>query len=91
MCGWDRCVCVFVCICARGPCKAWMCDIRDHGYDRKEGVCVCVRVRVCVCVCKRQGEMRGWALCLRPSKGYVWQGKVCACHPRGGCGGVTHE
>ena len=40
-----------------------MCDIRDHGYDRKKGVCVCV------CVCVR--NERGWASCLRPSEGYV--------------------
>lgn len=38
-----------------------MCDIRDHGYDRKKGVCVCVCVR----------NERGWASCLRPSEGYV--------------------
>lgn len=39
-------------------------------------------------VCEKQGEARGWALCLRLSEGYVWQGKVCARHPRGR---VTHE
>lgn len=38
MCGWDKGVC--------GPCKAWICDIRDHGCDRKSCVCMYVCVYV---------------------------------------------
>lgn len=53
---WLGQVCVFVCMGACGPWKAWMCDIRDHGYDMKEGVCVCM--------CVRSRVRRGAGLCV---------------------------
>lgn len=38
--GTGACVCVHMYVCESW---AWMCGIRDHGYDRKKGVCVCKR------------------------------------------------